>query len=96
MLQELQLAVAGGDEDDAKTADRHGSPRMMDVAVVVGGEVFHWDLHLHVGPLALERAPERAAKKGGDRRLIIDTGDADVVDAGRVVRSAGRKAESGP
>ena len=80
VLQELQLAIARRNEGNPQAADRPCGPRVVDGAVLVGGETLHRDLHLHVGLLAFQREAE-AAREDIDGSGIVGTGDADMIDA---------------
>src|SRR5262249_44515201 len=60
--EELQLAVADGDEEDPEPADRLGRPRVVHHAVLVRGEALDGHRDFHVGLTALHGEAEPAAE----------------------------------
>src|SRR6202158_878194 len=79
-LQEFTLAGADRDERDPQTADRLGRPRMIDDAVLVGGEAFDRDRHLHIGLLAFQRTSD-AAGPCLNAAPVVRAGDTEMIDS---------------
>ena len=79
VLQELELAISGGEERDAQPGHDTRLPGMIDDAIFIGGEAFDGGLDLDVGLLAFDREAHLARERG-DCSLVVDAGDAQVVD----------------
>src|SRR5262245_22969569 len=80
VLEELELAIARGDEGHTQAPDQLRWPRVVDGAVLVGREALHGEGQLDVGLLALDLTPEASAP-GFDGRGVVPAGDAEMVHA---------------